>query len=101
MTDNKIISSLEEKLEEYYILVDQISFDLYRIPADDFDKMFESIDGQGHTYQLNSYSKERDNAYCCLDSYMGSCQLNNVRSDWEIGNESFKVKGIYYMHNNI
>ena|SRR5579872_4569148 len=94
-------------LPEYYLLIDEKYGFLYRIPVHDFETMFELIDDEvsehTNTYQFNKEAKSRNTGYYgfCLDTYICECEFGHARSDWITGNVSFKVKGIYYWHNNI
>ena len=95
-----------KKVPQYYLLVDNSNYvSWFRVPANDFETMFEPIclDKDCYTYQFNNETKKkaRESVYWSLDTYICECEFNHVRSDWRTSSEPFKVKAVYYWHNNI
>ena len=95
----------ETDTPEYYLLVSENCHDWFKVSSHAFETMFEPInsDEECMTYQFNQEIKRkaRESIYFSLDSYICGCEFNHARSDWRVSGEEFKVKGVYYWHNNI
>jgi len=108
LVDKSDTSSNENEIKEYYLLIDESSFsNWFRIPSHEFEDMFELLENSKYenTYQFNSKTRDiyRSRPYVSLDNYICGCEINHIRSDWRVGNDSssFIVKGVYYWHNNV
>jgi len=88
------------EIREYYLLVEERGNSWFRVPVDEFEDLFEPVE-VGRTYQFNQKSKDQQNGYWNLDSYICGCEFNHARSDWSVSDQPFVVKGVYYWHNNI
>lgn len=106
-TDNiNNIDNNDISLPEYYLLIDETSSSYYRIPINNFETMFEKSSNNIDTYQFNERTKSQYEERCyyggySLDNYICEHELNHAKSDWKTGDETFKIKGVYYWHDNI
>src|SRR4051794_32520347 len=94
---------VDRKLEEYFLLIWEMGdhTSLFRVPVEDFKRMFEKIPGKDATYQFTQVAIEESRCpYGSLDTYMCSYQLNHARSMWRVGEHDMILKGVGYWHDN-